>query len=149
MSYISQTILPGEQIRYEAHFHWLEKFGALVLCFVVVGFFYIIWMWCAEMAITDRRMIYKRGWIIRRTEEISLHRIEEVNLRQSILGRILGYGKLSMIVCNSGTRHGRRQHHPPDHRQSHALQASPRQSEGHSRGSPSLTRVSDVQLLVR
>ena len=102
MSYISQTILPGEQIRYEAHFHWLEKFGALVLCFVVVGFFYIIWMWCAEMAITDRRMIYKRGWIIRRTEEISLHRIEEVNLRQSILGRILGYGKVQVRGMGGG-----------------------------------------------
>ena len=33
------------------------------------------------MAITNRRFIYKRGWIARKTEEMSLHRIEEVNLR--------------------------------------------------------------------
>ena len=31
---------------------------------------------------------------MRDTEEISLRRLEEVNLDQSVLGRIFGYGKL-------------------------------------------------------
>ena len=41
---------------------------------------------------TDSRYIQKTGWIARDTEEISIYKIEEVDLSQSILGRILGYG---------------------------------------------------------
>ena len=45
---------------------------------------------------TSRRLILKKGWIARSTEEMSLARIEEVNLRQSVPGRVFGYGK---VVC--------------------------------------------------
>ena len=38
----------------------------------------------------------KRGWIARQTEEISLGKIEEINLSQSMLGRVLGYGHLHL-----------------------------------------------------
>ena len=38
----------------------------------------------------------KTGWIARSTEEIAHRRIEEVKLDQGILGRILGYGKLTV-----------------------------------------------------
>ena len=102
MSYITKTLVTGEKIQYEAHFHWVDKFAALVGCLLIVGIFWIIAMWSTEMAITNRRVIYKRGWIARRTEEMSLHRIEEVNLRQSILGRILGYGKVQVRGMGGG-----------------------------------------------
>ena len=96
MSYLSKVIVSGERVQYEAHFHWIDKLGALILCGIGIGIFWVIAMWSTEMAITNRRVIYKRGWIARRTEEMSLHRIEEVNLRQSILGRIFGYGKVQV-----------------------------------------------------
>lgn len=41
---------------------------------------------------TNKRFIYKKGWIARKTEEVNVNRIEEANIRQSMLGRILGYG---------------------------------------------------------
>ena len=50
--------------------------------------------WTTEIAITNRRVVYKRGWIARETEEINLNRIEEITLTQSVGGRIFGYGKL-------------------------------------------------------
>jgi hypothetical protein len=40
------------------------------------------------------RFILKRGWLRRATDELQLTSIEEVNLDQSVLGRLLGYGRL-------------------------------------------------------
>ena len=52
--------------------------------------------------LTDSRYIQKTGWIARDTEEISIYKIEEVDLSQSILGRILGYGSISISGTGSG-----------------------------------------------
>jgi uncharacterized membrane protein YdbT with pleckstrin-like domain len=53
-----------------------------------------------EYAVTSRRVITKRGWIARRTTETMLHRVEGVHLQQSLLGRVLGYGKV--VVSGTG-----------------------------------------------
>jgi hypothetical protein len=45
-----------------------------------------------EIAITNNRLIYKQGLIARHVGEISIDRIEGVNVLQGILGRLLGYG---------------------------------------------------------
>ena len=55
-----------------------------------------------EMAVTTRRFIYKRGWMAREPEEFSLGKIEEINLSQSTLGRILGYGHLHLSGVGIG-----------------------------------------------
>jgi uncharacterized membrane protein YdbT with pleckstrin-like domain len=49
-----------------------------------------------EIVVTNRRVIYKRGWISRRTEEMNVSKIETVDVNQSVLGRILGYGNVSI-----------------------------------------------------
>lgn len=49
-----------------------------------------------EIAVTSSRMIYKRGLVARHVGEISIDRIEGVNVLQSILGRLLDYGRLSV-----------------------------------------------------
>lgn len=64
------------------------------LTFFIKAVAMFISRWTTEIAVTNRRMIYKKGWIARSTEELGLARIEEVNLKQSVLGRILGYGTL-------------------------------------------------------
>ncbi len=48
-----------------------------------------------EIAVTNERLIYKHGLIARDVMEISIDRIEGVNVRQGILGRLLGYGRIS------------------------------------------------------
>ena len=102
MSYVKSALVSGESVRYEAHFHWADKLTALILCPVLIGVFWIVSMWSTEMAVTNRRLMYKRGLIARKTEEIGLHRIEEVNLRQGIMGRILGYGKIQVQGMGGG-----------------------------------------------
>lgn len=47
-----------------------------------------------EIAITNTRLIYKRGLIARTVGEINIDRIEGVSVMQGICGRIFGYGRL-------------------------------------------------------
>lgn len=49
-----------------------------------------------EIAVTNTRIVYKRGLIARQVGEISIDRIEGVNVLQSILGRLLDYGRLAV-----------------------------------------------------
>ncbi|MBI4030327.1 MAG: PH domain-containing protein [Proteobacteria bacterium] len=47
-----------------------------------------------EIAITNNRLIYKRGLVARYVGEMSIDRIEGVNVLQGILGRMLNYGRI-------------------------------------------------------
>ena len=51
---------------------------------------------------TNRSLILKRGFIRRKTKEISFNRVEEVNLSQSILQRILGSGDIKVTGTGAG-----------------------------------------------
>jgi len=102
VSYVKDALVSGEAILYRGRFHWLEKATAIALSLVLIGLIYIIRMWTTEIVVTNRRLIHKRGWIARKTEELSLARIEEVNLRQGIVGRILGYGRVHVRGMGGG-----------------------------------------------
>lgn len=47
-----------------------------------------------EIAITNTRLIYKRGLIARHVGEMSIDRIEGVNVLQSVWGRLFDYGRV-------------------------------------------------------
>lgn len=47
-----------------------------------------------EIAITNSRLIYKRGLVARYVGELSIDRIEGVNVLQGVIGRLLGYGRI-------------------------------------------------------
>ena len=47
-----------------------------------------------EIAITNTRLIFKRGLVARYVGEMSIDRIEGVNVLQSVWGRIFGYGRI-------------------------------------------------------
>ena len=46
---------------------------------------------------TDRRIIYKRGFITRHTEEMNMDKVASVDVDQSILGRMLDYGTIHVL----------------------------------------------------
>ncbi|MEK6750550.1 MAG: PH domain-containing protein [Pseudomonadota bacterium] len=54
-----------------------------------------------ELGITDKKVVAKYGLIKRDTIELLLPKIESIQVRQSILGRIFNYG--SIIVAGAGT----------------------------------------------
>lgn len=47
-----------------------------------------------EIAITNSRLVYKRGLVARQVGEMSIDRIEGVNVLQGIMGRIFNYGRI-------------------------------------------------------
>jgi uncharacterized membrane protein YdbT with pleckstrin-like domain len=47
-----------------------------------------------ELAITDRRVIYKSGLLSRHTLEMNRSKVESVDVDQSILGRMFGFGTI-------------------------------------------------------
>ena len=53
-----------------------------------------------ELAITDRRVIYKAGLLRRHTIEINRSKVETVGVNQSIMGRLLGFG--TVVVRGTG-----------------------------------------------
>jgi membrane protein YdbS with pleckstrin-like domain len=55
-----------------------------------------------EIVVTDKRVIYKRGFISRRTVEMNTSKIETVDVIQSLWGRIFGYGTLLIRGTGSG-----------------------------------------------
>ena len=55
---------------------------------------HMIILWTTEIVVTTYRFVYKTGLISRNTQEVSLNKIEEITLKQSVWGRIFGYGSL-------------------------------------------------------
>jgi uncharacterized membrane protein YdbT with pleckstrin-like domain len=110
MKFIKSTLPDNETIEMEISFHWTHTLVAwlylLVLGWLIIGVFLFISMylekWTTERALTNRRLILKRGFIRRKTEEISFNRVEEVNLSQSILQRILGSGDIKVTGTGAG-----------------------------------------------
>ena len=48
--------------------------------------------WTTEIAITNRRIIFKRGFIQRHTAEMNMDKVASVDVTQSVLGRVFDYG---------------------------------------------------------
>jgi len=60
--------------------------------------------WITEIAVTDRRVIYKRGFINRHTAEMNMDKVASVEVDQTVLGRMLDYG--TVHVLGTGGVHG-------------------------------------------
>jgi uncharacterized membrane protein YdbT with pleckstrin-like domain len=55
-----------------------------------------------ETDVTNMRVVHKTGFIKRRTFEMALDKIESVDVNQSILGRILNYGDVTINGVGEG-----------------------------------------------
>jgi Predicted membrane protein len=64
--------------------------------------------WITEFAVTDRRVIYKCGFISRHTVEMNMDKIESVDVDQSLLGRLLNYGTIHVLGTGEGIESLRR-----------------------------------------
>jgi uncharacterized membrane protein YdbT with pleckstrin-like domain len=59
--------------------------------------------WTTETDVTNLRVVHKTGFIKRRTFEMSLDKVESVDVNQSILGRILNYGNVTVRGVGEGS----------------------------------------------
>jgi uncharacterized membrane protein YdbT with pleckstrin-like domain len=58
--------------------------------------------WTTETDVTNMRVVHKTGFIKRRTFEMSLDKVESVDVNQSILGRLLNYGNVTVRGVGEG-----------------------------------------------
>jgi uncharacterized membrane protein YdbT with pleckstrin-like domain len=58
--------------------------------------------WITEIAITNLRVILKRGFIRRHTIEMNMDKVESVDVDQSLLGRLFNYGDITVRGVGSG-----------------------------------------------
>ena len=55
-----------------------------------------------ETDVTNLRVVHKTGFITRKTFEMSLDKVESVDVYQSIMGRILNYGDVTILGVGEG-----------------------------------------------
>ncbi|MBR0873509.1 PH domain-containing protein [Bradyrhizobium tropiciagri] len=55
-----------------------------------------------ETDVTNLRVVHKTGFITRKTFEMSLDKVESVDVYQSIMGRILNYGDVTISGVGEG-----------------------------------------------
>jgi uncharacterized membrane protein YdbT with pleckstrin-like domain len=122
MSYLRRILSHNEVLIVRARFPWFyyaAAWGALLVALwaaaallndqrsqwlalgiaaagLVIFLKIMIWIWTTEIGLTNRRVIVKRGFPARHTREMELSAIEEIELDQSVLGRLLGFGRIDV-----------------------------------------------------
>lgn len=104
MSYVDSTLIDGETVLHRGQVSWWPLLPWLLLgvltIVVVVGIGIIAWVYLkrrtTELAITNKRVIAKKGFIQRDTIEMFLGKVESVHVEQSVIGRMLDYGTVIM-----------------------------------------------------
>jgi uncharacterized membrane protein YdbT with pleckstrin-like domain len=78
--------------------------GAAVVAVVALYLTVRAWFhrWTTETDVTNMRVVHKTGFIQRRTFEMALDKIESVDVNQSILGRMLNYGDVTINGVGEG-----------------------------------------------
>lgn len=106
--YVDEVLIEGERVVYTGHITlwslWhLLLFGTILLV-VGIGLILLIIAYIryksTELAITNKRVIAKSGFISRHTVELNINRVESIQVTQSILGRIFNFGTL--IISGGG-----------------------------------------------
>jgi uncharacterized membrane protein YdbT with pleckstrin-like domain len=78
--------------------------GSGVVALAALYWTFTAWFhrWTTETDVTNLRVVHKTGFIKRRTFEMSLDKVESVDVNQSILGRILNYGDVTILGVGEG-----------------------------------------------
>jgi uncharacterized membrane protein YdbT with pleckstrin-like domain len=125
--YIDEILQPGEKVLYSTTAHWIFYLPAIAAWIVVlalvaaagavpplalvglpaaaviavVALYFTIRGWfhrfTTETDVTNRRVVHKTGFINRHTFEIALDKIASVEVDQSIPGRLLNYGNVTIV----------------------------------------------------
>src|SRR3954466_7473075 len=75
---------------------WVVLAGAAALVALLATAKAWFHVWTTETDVTNLRVVHKTGFIKRRTFEMSLDKVESVDVDEDILGRILNYGNASI-----------------------------------------------------
>jgi uncharacterized membrane protein YdbT with pleckstrin-like domain len=78
--------------------------GYLTLILVVVGLALVAWSYLKyrneEFVVTNRRIIHARGVINKEASDSALEKINDANLKESLFGRMFGFGDLDVDTAS-------------------------------------------------
>jgi uncharacterized membrane protein YdbT with pleckstrin-like domain len=124
MGFVDRNLLPDEQVTYRARLSRVIYFFPVCLLVLAVlvaihGWHEAAWVIAAlglillvppwirsvssEFAVTNKRVLVKVGLVRRHSLELLLQKVEGIGVDQGILGRILGYGTIT-VSGTGGTR---------------------------------------------
>ncbi len=105
MGYIEESLSNGEQVRARFKLHWFARVPMIIwllLAIPTLGITLIlaIWEWLKlrsiEQGVTNKRVIFKKGIISRKSEEMKITSIETVEIVQGVIGRMFGFGDVKV-----------------------------------------------------
>ena len=99
--YVNNHLIKDEKVVFETKYHWVIFFSLKSLFTLTIS--PLLQRALSEFVITNRRIIIKTGFIARSTLEMNLSKIESVNVDQTVTGRILNYGSIT-IIGTGGTK---------------------------------------------
>lgn len=76
-------------------------FGIGVLLSIVFSFPQLIGKLTTEIAITDQRVISKKGWLQVTVTSTPLSKVNNINVYQGVLGNIFNYGNVEITTATS------------------------------------------------
>jgi uncharacterized membrane protein YdbT with pleckstrin-like domain len=133
VGYVERHLLPNEQVVYKTRLHWVAflKPAVIILAGLVLaavirrlwldppwlwliglvlvavgagsGFVRFVEVMTSEFAVTTTRLIFKVGLVARYTTELLLSKVESIGVTQTLPGRLLNYGDLT-VTGTGGAR---------------------------------------------
>ncbi|MDM4772962.1 PH domain-containing protein [Solimonas sp. SE-A11] len=109
-SYVKRVLMPDERVEYVARvslwpYALVIFFGVFLTFAWGVGLLILLGVYITyistELAVTNKRVIAKFGFIRRNTVEMKIGRVESVQVNQGIFGRVFNYG--SIVLAGAGT----------------------------------------------
>ncbi|MGC4076442.1 MAG: PH domain-containing protein [Rubrivivax sp.] len=107
--YVDKVLTRDERVLHSGHVSlWslAVPIGLGFLLLVAFGLGLLFWAYAyiayktTEIAITNKRVIVKFGFIRRSTVEINIAKIESIQVHQGVLGRIFDFGTL--VIAGAG-----------------------------------------------
>jgi uncharacterized membrane protein YdbT with pleckstrin-like domain len=157
MSYVKRDLIPGENLVYQTGLHWSVLLWPVIIALIIAAggvvcllqkdtnFLYagaalfvvalVILAVAAfrrsavEMAVTNRRVIIKTGIASRRSLEIMLAKVESIGIEESAMGRVFGYGTLTIHGTGGTPEPFARIAHPSEFRREVQQQVAAQQSQ--------------------
>ena len=128
MSYIDSNLIAGERVTYRTRLHWLVLLAPALLFVLWLPLAWYLaqgelqgWFWVplvlgaaamvpaivkrqsSDFAVTNKRVMMKAGVFTTRSVELFLNKVEAIAVDQSLLGKMFGYG--SITITGSGGTH--------------------------------------------
>jgi uncharacterized membrane protein YdbT with pleckstrin-like domain len=116
MGYIESNLLADETVVYKVRLHWIIFWKVCVVIILGIIFLFIqpiiggitiligvlgslspiISYASSEFGVTNKRVIIKVGFVRRKTLELLLQHVEAISVDQTVMGRFLDYGSVTL-----------------------------------------------------